>query len=71
MQNSERLGPQARPGIEYGTFPLPVFECRTAQPLVEPRTDSLTSMPYPEFDPGTFGGEAGFPSHYTAWSAGV
>ena len=26
-------------------------------------------MPYPEFEPGTFGAAAGFPSHYSVWSA--
>ena len=31
----------------------------------------LTSMPYPVFEPGTFGVAAGSPSHYTAWSAFV
>ena len=46
---------QARPGIELGTSRLPVFERRIAQPLVGPRTDNLTSMLYPEFEPGTFG----------------
>ena len=44
-ENSERLGRQARPGIEPGTSRLPVFERRTTQPLEGPRTDSLTSMP--------------------------
>ena len=34
MGNSERLGEQARPGIEPGTSRQPVFECRTAPPLV-------------------------------------
>ena len=45
MENSERLGRQARLGIEPGTSRLPVFERRTTQPLEGPRTDSLTSMP--------------------------
>ena len=48
MENSERLGRQARPGIEPDTSRPRVFERRTAQPLVGARTDSLTSMPYPE-----------------------
>ena len=39
-------------------FPSTSFERRTAQPLVGPRTDSLTFMPYPEFEPGTFGAAA-------------
>ena len=37
-----------------------------AQPLVELRTDSLTAMPNPGFDPGTFCVAAGFPNHFTA-----
>ena len=37
-----------------------------AQPLVGPRTNSSTSMPYPGFEPGTFGSAAGFPNHFTA-----
>ena len=32
-------------------------------------TDRLTSMPYPGFEPGTFGVAADYPRHYTAWSA--
>ena len=44
MENSERLG---RQGIEPSTSRLPVSERSTAQPLVGPRTNSLTSMPYP------------------------
>ena len=68
-ENSERPGRQARPGIEPGTSRLPVFERRITQPLVRPRTDSLTSMLYLTFEPGTFGAAAGYPSHYTAWSA--
>ena len=50
-------------------FPSTSFERRLSQPLAGPRTDSLTFMPYPEFDPGTIGAVAGSPSHYTAWSA--
>ena len=67
-ESSERLSRQPRPWIEPGTSNLPVLEHRIAQPLVGPRTDSLTSMPYPGFEPGTFGVAAGTPSHYTAWS---
>ena len=67
-ENSDRIERQAQQGIEPGTFRLPVFECRTTQPLVD-KADSLTSMPYPGFEPGTFGAAAGFPGHYTAWSA--
>ena len=37
-----------------------------ARPLVGPRTDSSTSMPYPGFEPGTFGSAAGFPNLFTA-----
>ena len=66
MENSERLGRQARLGIKLGTSRLPVFEHRIAQPLVGLRTDSLTSMPYPGLEPGTYNAAAGFPSHYTA-----
>ena len=65
-ENSERLGQQAQQGIEPGTSRQPVFEYRTAQLLTGPKTDSLTSMPYPGFRPGTFGAAAGFLSHYTA-----
>ena len=45
------------------------LELRTAQPLLGPRKDSLTSIPYPGFEPRTFGVADGFPNHYTAWSA--
>ena len=45
-ENSERLGQQVRPGIEPGPSRLLVLERRTMQPLVEPRTDNLTSMPH-------------------------
>ena len=69
MEISEWLGRQARRGIEPGTFRLPVSECRTAQPLVGPRTENLTPMPYPGFEPGTFGEAAGSPNHCTAWTA--
>ena len=68
-ENFERLGRQARPGIEPGTSHLLVLERRTAQPLVGLRTDNLTSMPYPGFEPETFDGVASFPNHCTAWSA--
>ena len=30
------------------------------------KTDSLTSMPYPVFEPRTIGSAAGFPNHFTA-----
>ena len=46
-KNSERLGRQVRPGNEPGKSCLPVFEHRSAQPLLGPRTDNLISMPYP------------------------
>ena len=68
-ENSERLGGQARPQIEPGTSHLPVFESRTALPLLGPRTDSLTSIPNPKFEPGTFSAAAGFPSYRIAWPA--
>ena len=29
----------------------------------------ITSMPYPGFEPGTFGVTFGSPTHYTSWSA--
>ena len=51
MENSELPEQQARPGIEPGTFCLPVFESRTPLPLERPRMDSLTSMPYSGFEP--------------------
>ena len=58
-ENFEQLGRQARPEIEPGTSRLLVLECRTAQPLVEPRMDSLTSMPYLGFEPGMYNVIAG------------
>ena len=60
---------QARPGIEPGTSRLQVLQRRTAQSLVGPRTDNVTSMPQPGFEPRTFIVAAGFPNHCTAWSA--
>ena len=45
---------KARPGIERGTSHLPVLESSTAL-LVGPRTNNLTSMPYPGFEHGTNG----------------
>ena len=45
------------------------FELEATQPLAGPRADSLTSLPYRGFEPGTFGAAAGFPSHYNAWAA--
>ena len=63
-ENSEQLGRQARPKIEPGTSRLPNFQRRAAQPLVRTKTDSLTSIPYPGFEPGTFGAAAGSPNHY-------
>ena len=55
--------------IEPGTSRLPVFSTEKAQPLVGPKMDNVTSMLYPGFEPGTFGGAAGSPNLYTAWSA--
>ena len=69
MEKSERIGRQARLGIELDTSRLPVLKHKTAQPLVGPRTDSFNILSYPGFEPGTFGAAAGFPSYYTAWSA--
>ena len=66
----KRLGQQVRPRIEHNTFRLPFYR-RTTQPLVGPRTDSLTSMPYPGFKPKTFGAAAGFSNYCTACSAGL
>ena len=37
--------------------------------MMAPRMNSLISMTYPEFEPGTFGVADDFPSHYTSWSA--
>ena len=54
--------------IEHGTSRQSVLERRTAQSLVGPKTDSLKFMPYPGFEPGTFGATADSPSHSTAWS---
>ena len=31
--------------------------------------DSLASMSFPGFEPGNFDVAAGFPNHFTAWSA--
>ena len=70
MENSERLGRQARPRIELGASRLPILaQNRSATGGGEARTDSMTSMPYPIFEPGTFGVAASSPNHYTAWSA--
>ena len=66
---SKRLGRQARPGVEPGTSRFQVFECRIAQPLAGPKTGSLASMPYPRYEPGTFGAAASFSSNHTACSA--
>ena len=44
-------------------FPSTNFERRTAQSVVGTRTGSLTSMPYPGIEPGTFSAAAGTPSH--------
>ena len=46
-ENSECLGPQARPGTEPGTSRLPVLKRRTAQPLVGPRTESFNIYALP------------------------
>ena len=53
-----------------GTWHLPSanFQHGVAQPLVGPRTDSLTSMPYPVLKPGTFSAATGFFNHCTHWS---
>ena len=58
-ENSERLGRQARPRNEPGTSRLPVFE---RSHWWGQRTDSSTPMPYPGYEPGTFGSAAGFPN---------
>ena len=50
-------------------FPSTSFECRTAQSLVGIRTDSLTSMPYPVFEPGPSVQQPAPLACYTAWSA--
>ena len=42
----------------------PVHQFFLVLPLVLLRTDSLTSMPYPGFEPGTFGVAAGFSNHW-------
>ena len=60
---------KARQWLNQGTYRLPVFESRTTQLLMGPRTDSLTSMLYLGFKPRTFDAAAGISSHYTAWSA--
>ena len=43
----------------------PVYQLLN-EPLVGPRTDSSTSMPYPGFETGTFGSAAGFPNRFAA-----
>ena len=66
----QTVGSTSTTGVKPGTSRLPVLKRRTAQPLVGPRTGTvLTSMPYPGFEPGTFGKTAGFPNYCTAWSA--
>ena len=67
---SERLGRQGQPMIEPGTSRLPIF---SAEPLSHcwGLVNSLTSMPFPGFELGIFGVAAGFPNHYTAWSAHI
>ena len=62
----EGLDQKARPEIEPGTSRLPDAERRTAQSLVGPRTDSLTSMSNPGFEHGTFSADAGFPCRWSA-----
>ena len=62
MENFERLGRQARLRNEPGTSHLPVFE--RSHWWGQGRT-VLTSMPYPRFEPGTFGASAGSPNHYS------
>ena len=64
MENSERLGRQARPLFEPGTSGLQVL--KRCGGIVG---QFLISMPYPEFEPGTLGVAADSPSQYTAWSA--
>ena len=68
-KNSERIGRQARPEIEHGNSRLQAFQRRTTQPLLEPSTDTLTSIPQPGFKLGIFGVTAGSPNHCTTWSA--
>ena len=58
IENPKRLGQQERPRNEPGTSRLPVLE----------HSHWWTAMPYPEFEPGTFGVAAGSPNHYTVWS---
>ena len=68
MENSQRLGRQARPRIELGTFRLSVLVHRTAQSLVGPRMGNKTSKLYPGFEPRIFGVAASFPNYCIAWS---
>ena len=60
-ENTERR--QSRSRIESGTSRLHFLE------QVGLSTDSLTSMPYLGFEPGTLGVLTSSPNHYTAWSA--
>ena len=69
MGNSERLGGQARPGIEPSTSRVPVLVRRSTQPLMGPRMENLTFMPLLGFKPGTFRAAVSSPNHCTAWSA--
>ena len=60
-ENSKRLGRQARPGIESGTSRLPALSAEPRSHWWGQRRTVWTSMPYPEFEPGTFGAAAGSP----------
>ena len=69
MENCEWLGWQKWPEIEPGTSHLPVLKCRTAQPLMGPRTDSINIHDLLWIRTGTFDVEVGSPSHCTVWLA--
>ena len=69
MENSERLGRQARPGNESGNSRLPVFSLEWRSLWWGQGRTVWTSISYPGFEAGTSGTAAGFPNHCTIWSA--
>ena len=64
-ENSERLGRQGQPGIEYGISHLSVLNAEHLSYCWGARRDSFDMHVLP----GTFGTAVGFPNHYIDWSA--
>ena len=58
-ENSKQLSQQARPGIEPCTSRQPVLSAEPRSHWWSQGRTALTSMPYPGFEPGTFGAAAG------------